>query len=58
MTIQRRAAILNGVILLTLLIELRFYSAMTVGVSALVLFIVANATLLCRARRERRRGNG
>lgn len=55
MSLRTRAIVANGTILVTLLVELYFYSPVIIGISALVLFLVANLTLLFRAKRERKR---
>ncbi len=56
MSLRKRAVILNGSILLTLLIELHFHSGPIVGITALILFVVANAALLARAKRDQHKG--
>lgn len=56
MNIRKRALILNGAIIVTILVELFYHSIMIVGISALVLLVLVNVALFIRAKWERRKG--
>jgi hypothetical protein len=55
MSLRKRAIIINCCIVLVLLVEFHFHSAAIVGIAGILVLVVANGTLLVRARWERRR---
>ena len=52
MSLRKKAILGNGCILLVLLVELHFHSAVIVGISGLIVLGAANLTLLLQARRK------
>lgn len=56
MNLRKKAILINCCIVLTLMVELRFHSAVIVGISGLAALLTANLALLARARREQRKG--